>query len=501
MKRILFVAALCLQSTILLSQNVSFDYVKIAGGQFSMGCTAEQSGECRVNESLVKNMFVDTFEISKYEITIAQFAEFIKATGYKTNAERVGFGYVYNSSTGKWQKVNGIDWHCDENGKLRSASDYDKYPVIHITQLDAEAFCSWAGCRLPTEIEWEYAARGGQFTTGYNKYCGSLDINEVSWYINNSNREIHPIGQKKANELGLYDMGGNVAEWTSSVYQQKIDEFDYASLQMTFLNNNEDENDNEHNYYTIRGGHYLSSASSCRTSCRTASHKSSSGSLIGFRVVKRKAGDKPSKIENYQNINRKPELTGGKFSKEKTTKIAINTKIAIKPTFVKETFFLVNYAYASNPQHSIGLTIGQNKLNTKRWGWYVSAMSGLDFIIPKNTDYQHSISNPFFNGKEKRIRYSLTLGTTVGFTIPLSVYAGIGYGYRTLLWQSETEKWYKNTNCSYSGIALEAGVTGNIKGFAISAGCSMIIDVLTRNPFVEAKFGIGGIFKHKKKNK
>lgn len=493
MKRFLLFTVLSFCISSLVGQNVKFDYVQVAGGRFSMGCTAEQGEECDKNEALIRNMYVDSFEISKYEVTVAQFAEFIKASAYKTNAERVGYGYVFDTLTGKWKKMAGIDWRYDENGVLRNSDDYAKYPVIHVTQLDAEAFCSWAGGRLPTEIEWEYAARGGHSTTGYNKYSGSLDINEVSWYLDNSNKSIHPVGQKNANELGLYDMGGNVAEWTSSVYQRKIEEFDYASLQMTFLNTDYEEEEESSSYYTIRGGHYLSSATSCRTSCRTSSHKTSSGSLIGFRIVKRKASDRPLKIDNYQNINRKPELTNSKFTKEK-----------IKPVFVTETFFLLNYAYAYAPQHSVGLTVGQNKLETHRWGWYASMMSGLDFIFSRTDDYPISIHVPvipFFNGNEKKVRYSMTLGTTIGFTIPLYVYAGLGYGYRTQLWQSETEKWYRNTYSTYSGIVLEAGLTGNFKGFAISAGCSMIIDMKSRYPFIEGKFGIGGIFKHKKKNK
>lgn len=495
MKKLIFVTLLCFSCGLLMGQNVTFDYVKVPGGIFSMGCTAEQEGFCKSNEALVQNMFVDTFEISKYEVTIAQFAEFIKASGYKTNAERVGYSYIFEPSTCKWKKAEGVDWHYDEKGVLRSQEDYAKYPVIHITQIDAEAFCAWAGGRLPTEIEWEYAARGGQKTAGYNKYCGSLNIDEVSWYSENSNKQIHIIGQKKANELGLFDMGGNVAEWTSSEYQQKIDEFDYSTLQMSFLTTNyEDNNDKEKaKEFTIRGGHYLSTESSCRTSCRTASSMVSCGSLIGFRIVKRKPNDKPYKMGNMQNIIKKPVLTDMQYSKERIAKIY---------KFTKETFFLVNYAYAPNPQHSVGLTFGQNKLNSKRWGWYVNMMSGFDYQFDyaqtcDRNGYVTSQNMPFYNGKEKRVRGSVTAGTTVGFRIPLYIYMGAGIGYRALLWQSENGQWYKNMGSSFFGANLEAGLMASIKGFAISAGCSAII--CGENNFVELKVGIGGIFRQKRK--
>lgn len=222
---LLFLYPLCFAASSLIPQpipkNTAYNLpsvvqdnmVLIPGGSFQMGHSDDEH-----LKRIGKKVNVSSFYLSKYEITVEEFEQFIHATGYETDADKDGGSYYIE---GYAKKRSGVNWKYDAAGQLRPSSEYD-HPVVHISWNDATAYCQWLSqknaqtYRLPTEAEWEYAARGAKNSSYFQ--IGSSSLDKIAWYAENSALETHPVGQKQANEMGLYDMIGNACEWCQDRY-------------------------------------------------------------------------------------------------------------------------------------------------------------------------------------------------------------------------------------------------------------------------------------------
>ena len=198
--------------------------VYVEGGTFTMGATSEQGGDADSNEKPTHQVTLSSYYIGKYEVTQAE-----------------------------WQAVMGTNPSCFKGDNLPvdcvSWDDCQEF-IRKLNELTGKQF------RLPTEAEWEYAARGGKRSYGV-KYAGGSDIDNVGWYWKNSNSTTHPVGLKRPNELGLYDMSGNVYEWCQDWYGS------YSSSPQTNPTGPATGNDR-----VLRGGNWNNTAGRCRLSYR-----------------------------------------------------------------------------------------------------------------------------------------------------------------------------------------------------------------------------------------
>jgi formylglycine-generating enzyme required for sulfatase activity len=216
--------------------------VYVAGDTFTMGCTSEQGSDCGGDESPTHQVILSGFSISKYEVTQAQWRA------------------VMGNNPSKY---SGCDDCPVENVSWNEVQEF----ILKLNQMTGKNY------RLPTEAEWEYAARGGSKSRGY-KYSGSNSIRDVAWYYDNSGNKTHPVGQKQPNELGLYDMSGNVWEWCSDWYSS------YSSSAQ-----NNPKGPSSGSYRVIRRDSWLRDSHNCRVSYRISLNPGARGGNLGFRLV------------------------------------------------------------------------------------------------------------------------------------------------------------------------------------------------------------------------
>lgn len=273
------------------------DMIPLAGGWFLMG--ADDAPHPEDGEAPAREVFVNPFALAATAVTIERFAAFVAATGYRTLAERAGSSFVFHAFCDPaaalpapaqapwWRQVAGASWQqpFGPNAPLAVAKDH---PVTHIAREDAMAYCRWSSTRLPTEAEWEFAARGplrgqpypwGTELTPEGAHRCNLWQGDFPGY--NSAEDGHaataPVTAYGPQGFGFYNMTGNVWEWVSDRFTELHSPRPARNPQGP-LNGRS---------FVAKGGSYLCHASYCaryRTSSRQALGADTTTGNLGFRV-------------------------------------------------------------------------------------------------------------------------------------------------------------------------------------------------------------------------
>jgi formylglycine-generating enzyme required for sulfatase activity len=276
--------------------------IKLSGGPFLMG-TQDEEGFPADGEGPIRRVELSPFRIDPTAVTNAQFAAFVKATGYVTDAERYGFSFVFEGFLSEenrrgsqavpavpwWRAVTGASWRRPE-GPGSSVTSRQNHPVVHVSWNDATAYCEWSNTRLPTEAEWEYAARGGleqqrypwgdELTPGGRHRC---NIWQGEFPVRNTGEDGYlgtaPVKSYRPNGYGLYNVAGNVWEWCA----------DWFSPDFHRTGPHTDPTGpSDGTARVMRGGSHMCHASYCnryRVAARSSNTPESSAGNIGFRVA------------------------------------------------------------------------------------------------------------------------------------------------------------------------------------------------------------------------
>jgi TonB family protein len=243
------------ESAVAQKDPLNHEMVFVEGGTFQMG---SNTGEA--HEKPVHTVTLSSFNIGKFEVTQAQW----RAVMGNNPSDFKGCDNC---------PVENVNWN---------------YVQEYISKLNIQTGKNY---RLPTEAEWEYAAKGGKHSKGY-AYSGSNDINDVAWYDGNSDRKTHEVGKKLANEIGIFDMSGNVWEWCSDWYSETKPMGASSGP-----------------YRVLRGGSWNGYANFCRAACRNGSNPDSWDYNCGFRLVLPVEDESKSEIQTETKKTDEEPLT------------------------------------------------------------------------------------------------------------------------------------------------------------------------------------------------
>lgn len=263
--------------------NDGAEMVYIPEGEFIMG---SEDPDANANEKPRHEVYLDAFWIDRYEVTNAQFQTFVNATGYKTTAERKGKGGRWSITSNGWTEYSGLDWRHPHDAST-GIQGMANHPVVQVNWDDAVAYCQWAGKRLPTEAEWEKAARGtdgrrypwgDELPAGTRwNFCGTECKSESSLSSDGYSRTA-PVGsfEKGKSFYGAYDMAGNVWEWVADWYSEN-----YYSVSPYKNPQGPDKGSKR----VIRGGSWANGPQDARVTNRPSSEPIYRLDVLGFRCA------------------------------------------------------------------------------------------------------------------------------------------------------------------------------------------------------------------------
>jgi sulfatase modifying factor 1 len=279
--------------------------IQLEGGTFLMG-TEDADGFPADGEGPIRKIALDAFYMDATPVTVQQFAEFAAATKYRTESERLGWSFVFQGhirperyqelvvatvpAAPWWCRVNGVDWRHPEEPES-GIKGRDDYPVTHVSWNDAAEYCRWAGKRLPTEAEWEYAARGGLEQA---KYAWGNDLTPHGRHMCNIWQGTFPtldlaedgyagpapVRAFPANGFGIYGVAGNTWEWCADWFHPEYHIDSYRTNPI---------GPPAGTAKVIRGGSYLCHHSYCnryRVAARTSNTPDSATTNMSFRCVR-----------------------------------------------------------------------------------------------------------------------------------------------------------------------------------------------------------------------
>jgi formylglycine-generating enzyme required for sulfatase activity len=355
--------------------GVSFDMIFVEGGTFVMGCTPEQ-GNCYPGERPTHKVTVNDFFMGKFQVTqelwyavmgtTVQQQWLVQQTEYRERlrkinaamAEMIKLGAPYQPPL-----TAPFDVATLSGGVLFTAEDYTEllnvvghFPMHFINYDACELFCHRLNqllaeqlpegyrFRIPTEAQWEYAARGGKMSKGY-RFSGSDHINEVAWYDANSDGTTHEVGKKIKNELGIYDMSGNVWEWCRDRYSEN---YYNSSLSINPKGPAKGKQYNKWIPYVLRGGSWDHGEWSCRAATRNKDVPLAAAENYGFRL----SLEPPPKLSGSGFFGYTGNFTTSRLSSGKNLTFKVNDQ-KLEMVFVQGGTFAMGCSSENNTCDSV----------------------------------------------------------------------------------------------------------------------------------------------------